>query len=91
MESLKNMFSSESVAVSSDPKVQELQQKMATTKANQELLRYSSTLKGGRIRKRKYHTKRKTTKKIKSHKKIYKKKLQKRTKRQRRKSYKNKK
>ena len=90
MDTIKNMFSSESVEVSSNPKVQEIQQKMATTKANQEYLRYSSEQIGGRVNKRKRHTKR-TTKKRKSHKKKYKKKTRKHTKRHIRKSHKNKK
>lgn len=88
MDSIKSMFSSESVG-SSDPRVQELQQKIGTTKANQEYLQYLSTKKGGRVHKRKRYTKKKTMKK--SHKKKHKKKSRKHTKRHIRKSYKNKK
>ena len=89
MDTIKNRFSSESVEVSSNPKVQELQQKIGTTKANQEYLRHISTQEGGRVHKRKRNTKKKTMKK--SHKKKHKKKTRKHTKRHIRKSYKNKK
>lgn len=79
----------------SDPNLQEIQQKMATTAANQDLLNKASTQDGGRvhkrIRKRKRHTKKKTMKQRKSRQKKYKKKTRKQTKRHTRKSYKNKK
>jgi hypothetical protein len=88
MDKLKNMFSSVSVEISSDPRVQEIQQKMATAKANQDYLRYSSEQTGGRVNKSKRHTKKKNMKKRKSQKKKYNKKTRKHTKRHMRKSHK---
>lgn len=91
MDTIKNMFSSKSVEISSNPKIQEIQQKIATAKANQEYLRYSSEQTGGRVHKRKCHTAKNSMKKRKSYKKKYKKKTQKQTMRHIRKSNKNKK